>query len=120
MAGFIQATFLKVKNNIRSIQQRQLTAAFAVFQLYAVLILNEFNQRQAGNEFWQNRTFQAMSAVFANAFKDQNSIGLFIAHGVDYGVYLELANDRRYEALRPLIKKYFPIVRAALQTLVAG
>lgn len=30
----------------------------------------------------------------------------FLAHGVRYGVYVELANDRRYEAIRPIIQRF--------------
>lgn len=33
-------------------------------------------------------------------------MGWFAAHGVDYGLYLELANDKRNAALLPTIKRF--------------
>jgi len=56
--------------------------------------------------FWDNQTAQAAAGVFSNAFKDERSVGWFLAHGVFYGVYLELANDRKHEALRPIVQQY--------------
>ena len=46
--------------------------------------------------------------MFARAFKDQEEIGWFLSHGQDYGVYLELANDRKSEAIRPIIIELLP------------
>ena len=31
---------------------------------------------------------------------------IYIAHGMDYGVYLELAHDRRFQILEPTINKF--------------
>jgi len=44
--------------------------------------------------------------MFARAFNEGKDYGWFIAHGVDYGVYLTLANDRRNDALTFIIRKF--------------
>ena len=57
-------------------------------------------------KYWHNQTEQAAARVFAKAFRDGKDFGWFIAHGVDYGVYLTLANDRKHDGLTPIIKRY--------------
>lgn len=88
--------------------ERRRVAAIALCLNYAGLILAEFRKRQVNNEFWENRTNVAMDTVFSDGFVEENEIGFFIAHQVEYGVYLELANDRAHEALRPLIEEFYP------------
>ena len=67
---------------------------------------------QAANEFessglgWDNETKQALQRLFSDSFMEDDSVGFFLAHGVEYGVYLELANDRKHELLRPTAEKY--------------
>lgn len=83
----------------------------ALDRYYASLAINYFLQVQrpgidTDGKFWHNNTGQAAVRMFANAFNDGKSYGWFIAHGVDYGVYLTLANDRRNDALTPIIRKF--------------
>ena len=59
-----------------------------------------------GTNPWNNETKQAMQRLFSDSFMEDDSIGFFLAHGVEYGVYLELANDRQNEVLRPTAEKY--------------
>jgi hypothetical protein len=69
----------------------------------------QMQQRMAPHsfgEFWDNQTAQAAVRVFAEAHREGNSIFWFLAHGVDYGVSLELANDRKHESLRPIVQGY--------------
>ena len=90
-------------NKTESIYERRKTALYALSLEYAARALNDFRRRQAQEEFWRNQTFTAMNLVFADAFATGNIIGWFMAHGVEYGVYLELANDGKNQALRPVV-----------------
>ena len=94
-------------------------AVFALSLEFAAKALNDFRQRQGTNEFWTNRTKIAKDTVFADAFLEQNIVGWFIAHSVEYGVYLELANNRQNEALRPIIRKWVKPFRRELKKLYA-
>lgn len=83
----------------------------ALNRYYATLAINYFLQEQKPGidkpgKWWHNQTSQAAVRMFANAFKDGRDYGWFIAHGVDYGVYLTLCNDRRHDALTPIIKRF--------------
>jgi hypothetical protein len=57
---------------------------------------------------WTDRTSQAVDRMFAKAFTTDDDVGFFLSHGVFYGVYLELANDRAYEIIRPVISELGP------------
>jgi hypothetical protein len=83
----------------------------AVNRYYATLAINYFISMQKtgiGNKgkYWVNQTEQAAARMFARSFNEGKNYGWFIAHGVDYGVYLTVCNDRKNDALTPVIKKY--------------
>jgi hypothetical protein len=84
---------------------RRTAAAFALASRYSQVAQQQFFDRQIGDEFWENRTGQALSRVFPTPFRRRSSlsVGFRLSHGVDYGVYLELANNRKHEALRPIV-----------------
>jgi hypothetical protein len=71
--------------------------------------------------YWINQTNIAKDTVFSQAFKEEGGqvLGFFLAHAIQYGVYLELANDRQNEALRPIINEYMPQFKARLEKLYA-
>jgi hypothetical protein len=94
----------KVNQNIADAFERKIAAGFALFEDEAIRTIQEFNDLQAGGEFWENRTFQAKDRMFTEAFKSDEAIGFIMAHGVQYGVYLELANNRKHQAIRPMIE----------------
>ena len=99
---------LEVVKNINLIYARRKAALFALCQFYAAKAVNVFNTAQGDDFFWNNQTFQAKDSVFAEAVDEGDFIGFFIAHGKDYGVYLELKDDRKNEALRPIINTMWP------------
>lgn len=105
-ADLTRKDIAKVSGNIKKNFYDKKIIAFALAQSMAVKMLNEFRERQSNNEFWTNRTQQAFQRVFTGAEKSDSEIYFFIAHGVEYGSYLEFANDRQNEALRPLSLKY--------------
>jgi hypothetical protein len=124
-----------VARNLDAIFARKRAAAFALCLAYAGQILSEFRVQQlvgpgggswidryngrGTGRYWNNQTETAAKTVFADAFTDGDDIGFFIAHLVEYGVYLELANDRRHEALRPLIEKFYPLFKRDLAAIYA-
>jgi hypothetical protein len=124
-----------ISRNLGVIYARKRVAVLALCLMYAGKILAEFRAQQmtgpgggswidryngrGAGRYWNNQTETAAKTVFSDAFIDGDDIGFFIAHLVEYGVYLELANDRRHEALRPLIEKFYPEFRRDLQAIYA-
>jgi hypothetical protein len=122
-----------VAANVSEIYSRRRAAVYALCLAYAGQILAEFRTQQlvgpgGGSwidryngrgigRYWNNQTETAARTVFSKAFTDGADIGFFISHMVEYGVYLELANDRRHEALRPIIEKAYPAFRRDIEAL---
>ncbi len=101
----------QVKQNINNIYERRKLAIYALALQYAARAINFFRSVQPPKPsseglFWTNRTGQAAARMFTNAEMADNVISWFMAHGVQYGVYLELANDRRFAAINPILEEY--------------
>jgi hypothetical protein len=96
----------KVVRNIVAVYGRRDAAVYAYCLEYAAIMLNYFRVEQRGNRFWNNETFQAFERFFAKAMKENRVYFIRVGHGVEYGPYLELANDRKNEAIRPIIQRY--------------
>lgn len=89
--------------NIESIMGRKILAAVALCHLYAGLSLQAFRVAQAQDEFWTNQTNMAYNTVFSGVVLTEQFVGFYLAHLMEYGVYLEMANNRLHESLRPIV-----------------
>jgi len=96
----------QVKQNIFNIYERRKAALYALSLQYAGLAINYFRQQQSNNAYWNNQTNLAKDLMFTDAFIENDIIGWFMAHGVEYGPYLELANDGQNQAIRPIIQRF--------------
>lgn len=99
--------------NIRAAYERKSVAVKALCEEYAERALQLARDVQpmgtAGTSgIWDNQTGQAIARLFAEAYETDSTCGFFIAHEVDYGIYLELANNRQREILRPIIEELAP------------
>lgn len=71
------------------------------------------------NAPWQNRTGHARATLKANAYKESKSVYVIrISHGMRYGVYLELAHNKKYAIINPTVKKFQKPVMASFQRLI--
>ena len=99
---------LDVVRNINVIYNKKRALLVALSDLFAEEAKQLHRTAQGDDFFWDNQTFQAMNNVFGQLIDDSNTIGFLLAHGKDYGVYLELANDRQNESLRLIINQLAP------------
>lgn len=58
------------------------------------------------NAPWQDRTGHARQGLFYKVDREKTIILLALAHRVDYGPYLELANDKKYAILEPTLNRF--------------
>lgn len=93
----------EIEKNILGVFDRRRVALIALCFRYAGVALREFRARQSAREFWNNQTGTAYAQVFAREIVAKDFVGFFLSHAVEYGIYLELANNRKHEALRPII-----------------
>ena len=110
----------KVIRNIERIYERKKTALYALSLNYAAIALQDLRREQGNDKYWENQTFTAVDSVFSDAFFDSASIGWLIAHGVEYGIDLELANNGKHQALKPTINKYAKQFIADAKQLMGG
>lgn len=68
----------------------------------------EFADGQTGQYTWRDITAHARQSIFAETIQDEGWIKTRVAHGKEYGVYLELAMQRRFAVLEPVAKKWGP------------
>lgn len=109
----------RVKKNILTAYERKRVLLFALSLDYAGRVINDFRQLQENAEFfWENQTDQALKTMFTKAYQDDDEIGFFMSHMKIYGIYLELANDRQNEAIRPMIAKWAPRFFKAARAIV--
>lgn len=57
------------------------------------------------NAPWTDRTGRARQSLNASVSTIPNGYRITLAHGVDYGLWLELAHERRFAIVMPAIEK---------------
>lgn len=103
--------------NIAKIYERRRAALYALAVEYAAKAINSFRIKQRNGTFWSNQTGIARDTMFTQAFTESDVIGFLMAHMVEYGVYLELANNGVHEAIRPTMMIYAPLFIKAAKEL---
>lgn len=56
------------------------------------------------NARWTDRTGAARSGIFAVANHGKEFEEIFMAYSVNYGIWLEIANDRKYAIITPAMR----------------
>jgi len=124
-------TWGDIADGIDNAFDKRRAQAVAACRYFAGVALREFRVRQAQNEFWTNRTYVARDSVFSDTVKGQgDDVGWFLAHGVEYGKYLErwswtdelkkLNDGRISSALRVIVNALQPRFFARLEKIYAG
>jgi hypothetical protein len=105
----------KVIENLNGAMGRRKTAALVICKRYALLSKKLIRQTQGLEQntkgaFWTNRSSEAIKQVYGFAIDDKSNdqIGFGLAHHVEYGVYLELAHNRKHAALEKTLKAQVP------------
>lgn len=80
------------------------TRSDAAVRMYAeqgALKMRDFAQE---NRKWTDRTGQARQRLHGYTGAISNGYRITLAHGVDYGLWLELANEKRFAIIPPTIE----------------
>jgi hypothetical protein len=103
----------KVNKNIDGHIDRLIAASLALGQDLAGMLEKEMKQDAP----WQDRTGNARKGLKGSSAIDDDNITITVSHSVDYGVYLELANDGKYAILKPTADKNRNAVYKAYERL---
>lgn len=99
MAGF-KLDASKLLNGIAGAENKAATA----IRMYAETGAKKMENFAKENRRWTDRTGHARQRLNGYVSKIQNGYRIYIAHGVDYGIWLELANEKRFAILPQTIE----------------
>ncbi len=72
------------------------------------------------NAKWTDRTANARQALRGDTEKIvRQSYNIVLTHGVEYGKWLELANQGRYSIIQPALDYWTPIIMAEVARVIA-
>lgn len=91
-------------------------AALMMFCTNQASNLQSYAQQHAP---WTDRTTMARQRLKGTASRIEDGYEIELAHGVDYGIWLELAHDKKYAIVKPTVELKAPEIVEALKTLLA-
>jgi hypothetical protein len=92
--------------------------ANAAFRMYADTSAKKLESSMKENRPWTDRTGAARNRLRGTASTVKNGYEIKLAHGVDYGIWLELANEKRYAIIEPTIRLESPQVIKGFEKLL--
>jgi len=76
-------------------------AAIAMYAENAALVLQNYAREHRP---WTDRTGHARQRLSATVHSVAQGYEIILAHGVDYGIWLELAHEKKYAIIQPTIE----------------
>lgn len=102
---------------LKGIAEREIKTR-AALGLYADTVSKKMENHAKTNYPWTNRTFQASRRLNGNWEWHGNVARATISHGVEYGVWLEFCNEKKYAILKPTVDYITPSAIRGLQNLM--
>lgn len=92
----------------------------AVILMYAATKASELQAKMKLNRPWTDRTNMAKMTLSAKVSQpDKNTVRITLAHGVDYGIWLELAHGKNYAIIAPTVREEGPRIIEDLNDLMS-
>ncbi len=67
------------------------------------------------NRKWIDRTGQARQRLLGGSELKPGKLIIYLQHGVDYGVYLEFAHEKKYAIVFPTLRRQAPEIMNGLR-----
>ena len=92
----------------------------AVILMYSATKAAELQSKMKLNRPWTDRTGMAKAMLSAKVSQpSQNIVRITLAHGVSYGIWLELAHEKNYAIIAPTIREEGPRIVEDLGDLMS-
>lgn len=90
----------EVREGLDSLQEK----VNAGLQMYGETVAKDFESYAKAHRPWTDRTGEARRRLsgYVEKFKD-GGIRICLAHGVEYGIWLEIGHEKRYAILVPTV-----------------
>jgi hypothetical protein len=99
--------------NTRNVKQRVITAVVAVAERNGQKAQDYARQ----NAPWIDRTSNARQGLFSQVEQQGDTVYIHLAHSVDYGKWLELANAGKYAIIMQSLREIIPDLREDLEVI---
>ena len=92
----------------------------ATILMYAATKASELQAKMKMNRPWTDRTNMAKTMLNAKVSQpNKNIVRITLAHGVDYGIWLELAHGKNYAISAPTVRDEGPRIVEDLNNLMS-
>ena len=92
---------------IKGLSEREIKTRASI-GLYADTVAKKMESYAKTNKPWIDRTGRAKQSLNSSWKWKGDVARVELSHGVDYGVYLEFCNEKRYAIIRPTIDTISP------------
>ena len=89
----------------------------AAIQMYCETVSKVFEKYAKENRPWTDRTSRARQGLTGYVETTVSGFKIVIAHTVDYGLWLELAHEKKYAILEPTVRLKSTEALSGLKTL---
>lgn len=69
---------------------------------------------------WTDRTGHARQSLHGDVDTDDDRFVLYLSHGVEYGIWLELAHGGNYAIVRPTVEAHLSRIRQTVKDYWSG
>lgn len=92
----------------------------AVILMYSATKASEIQAKMKINRPWTDRTGMAKALLNAKVSQpNNNTVRITLSHGVNYGIWLELAHEKNYAIIAPTIREEGPRIVEDLNNLMS-
>ena len=88
------------------------------FRMYAETAALKLEGRAKQEASWTDRSAEARRRLKGSIQPMAKGYRVKLSHGVDYGVWLEVANEKKYAIIEPSINKLSPEIMKGLNNLI--
>ena len=104
-------------NLIKGIAEREIKTR-AALGLYADTVAKKMETHAKSNKPWVDRTGRAKQSLNSSWKWVGDVARVELSHGVHYGIYLELCNERRFSVISPTINYIAPKAIKGLNNII--
>lgn len=90
----------------------------AALKIYGETVSKKLETQAKQNRPWTDRTNRARLGLTGSSEVNKDGLRIVLAHTVDYGVWLELAHEKRFAIVEPTVKQEAAGVKSGLNRLL--
>ena len=92
--------------------------ALMAFKMYSDTAAKSLEEYMKEHRVWTDRTGDARKRLTGRSSEIPNGFRITLSHGVNYGIWLELAHEKRYAILEPTVRLRGPEVVRGMNKLI--